>query len=345
MLLNIIITSFFVFPVYQALIHNAFQQSSRNTLTTISVSRLSFLRCDGRTFSAESLAVKGSNSLSAVDYSSNVKSSSEKSVQQTSIQCGNEIACESRLRRLHCADNHGKQSSISNILGCGTADIRAVRRRRQGSSRGSITIASNRWTVATAKTPASKWSLCLSAQNTIFDEDVKELNQKGTEEMETVPVNMFHSVLCGNSRALPPTDPSVKEKEKEGAAEEKVPIVLLHGLLGSARNFQSWMKLVQQKESEIEREEYRVMQVGREGLQEGLYSLTLHLARLLSTYISHHAISVTDYVSLHVACKEQQESSPQHSAMTRTRMRDIICMDLRNHGRTGTPHPAHSTHS
>lgn len=280
MLLNFITTSFFVFPVYQALIHNVFQQSSRNTLTTISVARLSFLRCDGRTFSAESLAVKGSNSLSAVDYSSNerVESSFEKSVQQTSIQCGNEIACESRLRRLHCADNHGTQSSMSNILGSGTTRdyvVRAVRRRRQGSSRGGVTIASDRWTVPTAKTPASKWSLCLSAQNTIFDDDVKELSQKGTKEIETVPVNMFHSVLCGNSRTLPPSDPSVKEKEKEkegtteekeGTTEEKVPIVLLHGLLGSARNFQSWMKLVQQKESEIEREEHRVMQVGREGL-------------------------------------------------------------------------------
>jgi hypothetical protein len=305
MLLNIIITSFFLFPVCQALINNVCRQSSRNTISTISVSRLSFLRCDGRTFLAESLAVKGSNSLSAVDSSSNdgVKSPSDKSVQHTSIKGGNEIAHESKML---CADNHRAQSSMSNILKCGTVyldyGVRALRRKRLGGSRGSITIASDRWTVHTTSTRASKWSLCMSLQNRIFDEDVKELTHKGTKDMETVPVNMFHSVLCGNSRTL--HDPSVKKKEKEkkGNTEEKVPIVLLHGLLGSARNFQSWMKLVQQKESEIEREEHRVMQVGREGRREGHqgtlrgslhYSLMLmlHLARLLSTCSSHHIIS------------------------------------------------------
>ena len=117
----------------------------------------------------------------------------------------------------------------------------------------------DRWSIPFARTQSYKWSLCSSVQNVVFDEENKELDQKGTMEEETgnMAINMFHSVLCGASKIHATSDYAIKEI----GTDEKIPIVLLHGLLGSARNFQSWMKLVQQKENEIERDEHLILQV------------------------------------------------------------------------------------
>ena len=117
----------------------------------------------------------------------------------------------------------------------------------------------DQWSVPFAQSRTPKWSLCSSTQNGVFDEEIKVKVHEGAIDMETetMPINMFHSVLCGASHNRSTTDSSAKEVR----ADEKIPIVLLHGLLGSARNFQSWMKLVQQKESEIERDEHRILQV------------------------------------------------------------------------------------
>ena len=117
----------------------------------------------------------------------------------------------------------------------------------------------DRWSIPLAISQSCKWSLCSSAQNMIFDEENKELDQKDTmeEETENMVINMFHSVLCGASHTHATSDYAIKEIR----TDTKIPIVLLHGLLGSARNFQSWMKLVQQKEIEIERDEHLILQV------------------------------------------------------------------------------------
>lgn len=119
----------------------------------------------------------------------------------------------------------------------------------------------DRWSIPLARTQSCKWSLCSSVQNIIFDEENKQLDQKGTmeEETENMAINMFHSVLCGASNTHAISGYAIKEMN----TDKKIPIVLLHGLLGSARNFQSWMKLVQQKEIEIERDERLILQVDK----------------------------------------------------------------------------------
>jgi hypothetical protein len=71
------------------------------------------------------------------------------------------------------------------------------------------------------------------------------------------PINLFHSVLCGSCGAADSLDLRVAGKQSV-AVREKIPIILLHGLLGSARNFQSWMKLVQQRDAQIDSEEIKV---------------------------------------------------------------------------------------
>ena len=50
------------------------------------------------------------------------------------------------------------------------------------------------------------------------------------------PVFLYNNVLLCPSTAV--------------STEKKAPVVILHGLLGAARNFQSWSKLYQQKEQE-----------------------------------------------------------------------------------------------
>jgi hypothetical protein len=71
------------------------------------------------------------------------------------------------------------------------------------------------------------------------------------------PINLFHSVLCGSCGTVDSPELRVAGKLSV-AVREKIPIILLHGLLGSARNFQSWMKLVQQREAQIDSEEIKV---------------------------------------------------------------------------------------
>eukprot|EP00596_Hydrurales_sp_CCMP1899_P008322 CAMPEP_0119048582 /NCGR_PEP_ID=MMETSP1177-20130426/59633_1 /TAXON_ID=2985 /ORGANISM="Ochromonas sp, Strain CCMP1899" /LENGTH=662 /DNA_ID=CAMNT_0007024655 /DNA_START=245 /DNA_END=2230 /DNA_ORIENTATION=- len=109
-----------------------------------------------------------------------------------------------------------------------------------------------------------------------FDDYYVEPINTGQE----TPINLFHSVVCGSYGTAP-------EEDHNLVTREKAPIIVLHGLLGSARNFQSWMKLSQQKEKELEMEEM----------------------------------------------KRDQTSFPLVT-------RDIICMDLRNHGRTGSHYGA-----
>lgn len=71
------------------------------------------------------------------------------------------------------------------------------------------------------------------------------------------PINLFHSVLCGSHSTFDLAKlPS--NGEPAVAVKQKIPIILLHGLLGSARNFQSWMKLVQQKEAQIDGDETKM---------------------------------------------------------------------------------------
>lgn len=69
------------------------------------------------------------------------------------------------------------------------------------------------------------------------------------------PINLFHSVLCGSYDSNPTIETSsaitVSAKRNQG----KAPIIVLPGLLGSARNFQSWMKLVQQCEVDLNRDD------------------------------------------------------------------------------------------
>jgi hypothetical protein len=67
-------------------------------------------------------------------------------------------------------------------------------------------------------------------------------------------MNLFHSVLCGSYCTVCATECILEDADGNVAVREKAPIIVLHGLLGSARNFQSWMKLVQQREGEIESE-------------------------------------------------------------------------------------------
>lgn len=69
------------------------------------------------------------------------------------------------------------------------------------------------------------------------------------------PINLFHSVLCGSCGTVDSPKLPVAESV---VVRDKVPIILLHGLLGSARNFQSWMKLVQQREVQIDSEEMKI---------------------------------------------------------------------------------------
>ena len=59
------------------------------------------------------------------------------------------------------------------------------------------------------------------------------------------PINLHHSVLRSYKSY---------EKFRPSYLNDtgfKTPIVLIHGLLGSSRNFQSWVKLIQQKEIEL----------------------------------------------------------------------------------------------
>jgi len=42
------------------------------------------------------------------------------------------------------------------------------------------------------------------------------------------------------------------------SSEKKAPVVILHGLLGAARNFQSWSKLYQQKELEYRQQQQTI---------------------------------------------------------------------------------------
>ena len=83
-------------------------------------------------------------------------------------------------------------------------------------------------------------------------------NSEGSEIYENPqPINLFHSVLCGSCGTLDSPE-LLLAGEQSVAVKEKIPVVLLHGLLGSARNFQSWMKLVQQREAEIDGEEIKI---------------------------------------------------------------------------------------
>lgn len=71
------------------------------------------------------------------------------------------------------------------------------------------------------------------------------------------PINLFHSVLCGSCGTVDSPELPVAGKQSV-VVRDKIPIILLHGLLGSARNFQSWMKLVQQREAQIDSEEIKI---------------------------------------------------------------------------------------
>ena len=111
------------------------------------------------------------------------------------------------------------------------------------------------WVVATAafrpRAPSFRKSTCAAATGAINDVDGG-------------PVCLYNNIL------LPP----------QGTHNEQPPLVILHGLLGAARNFQSWAKLYQQ----------------------------------------HEAASST-------------------SSST---ARAVVCLDLRNHGRTAVGHGARS---
>ena len=69
------------------------------------------------------------------------------------------------------------------------------------------------------------------------------------------PIILFHSVICGSSGAISSSGGTVSHNGQEVKPLKKTPIIVLHGLLGSARNFQSWMKLLQQREVELVRED------------------------------------------------------------------------------------------
>ena len=80
------------------------------------------------------------------------------------------------------------------------------------------------------------------------------------------PITLFHSVICGSSGSVSSSSSAYSSDNEEIIAHKKAPIVVLHGLLGSARNFQSWMKLVQQREVELDKEEddKRKLEVSRQ---------------------------------------------------------------------------------
>lgn len=76
--------------------------------------------------------------------------------------------------------------------------------------------------------------ICMLAKHSSFL--IKNRRQTTTSILATTtePNFLYNNVLLCTSKAV--------------SSEKKAPVVILHGLLGAARNFQSWSKLYQQKE-------------------------------------------------------------------------------------------------
>ena len=76
-------------------------------------------------------------------------------------------------------------------------------------------------------------SICVVAKTASFL--IQNRRQTTTSLLASAePIFLYNNVLLCPSKAV--------------SSEKKAPVVILHGLLGAARNFQSWSKLYQQKE-------------------------------------------------------------------------------------------------
>ena len=98
---------------------------------------------------------------------------------------------------------------------------------------------------------------CISRPSSSLYSSAVEDCDSGHREVEVVnsdfddrPINLFHSVLCGSDGINVAVEPSSTISARTKFSRGKAPIIVLPGLLGSARNFQSWIKLVQQCEIE-----------------------------------------------------------------------------------------------
>ena len=109
-------------------------------------------------------------------------------------------------------------------------------------------------------------SVCGILRNTDISRSSSRLYSSAVEDIDTGhregevvnshfdnrPINLFHSVLCGSDNSNVAIEHSSTSSAGTKLIKGKAPIIVLPGLLGSARNFQSWIKLVQQCEIEQE---------------------------------------------------------------------------------------------
>lgn len=108
--------------------------------------------------------------------------------------------------------------------------------------------------------PARRYAHSAQSHSPLFSSALQDVDVGRREIKKEVPgvgdqpINLFHSVLCGSYCTVCSTECPLSDDEGE-TVKEKAPIIVLHGLLGSARNFQSWMKLVQQREIELDKED------------------------------------------------------------------------------------------